>query len=101
MINPFIIIKAVEDEFNLGHGTLCGCIRTKTIANARATAMYLIRKLTSYSTTEVGDCFLKDHSSVIYNCKKCVKALENGDNMTIKNAIITITKKFEEEQCIQ
>lgn len=96
MINPFDIIKETENMYHFLPGTITGHKRTRTVAEARAVAMYLVRKLTPYSWVEVGDHFNKDHTSVIHNCKKIEKNLKEGIQDNAMCVIIALNEKFTE-----
>ncbi len=67
VMNPKDIISMTEDAFYLPRGSLMTWNRKRTIANARAMAMWLCRKNTYFSWIEIGDIFNRDHSSVIHN----------------------------------
>jgi len=77
MINPFDIMKQTEQAYHLKPGSLVHHKRTKTVAEARAVAMYLTRHLTTYSFLEIADHFDRDHTTVIHNCKKNRKYATN------------------------
>jgi chromosomal replication initiator protein len=65
------IQRIVADYFNLSPIDLKGKKRSKGIARARQVAMYLIRDITEYSYTEIGDVFGgRDHSTVLVSCDK-------------------------------
>lgn len=65
------IQRIVSDYFNLTPNDLRGKKRTKAIAFPRQIAMYITRKLTEYSTTEVGLEFGgRDHTTVMHACQR-------------------------------
>jgi chromosomal replication initiation ATPase DnaA len=47
--------------------------RSQHVVPARQIAMYLIRKLGSYSFPRIGISFKRDHSTVIYACQKIAR----------------------------
>ncbi|MCS7164331.1 MAG: chromosomal replication initiator protein DnaA [Thermodesulfovibrio sp.] len=68
--------------------------RTKEISNARKLAMYIAKKLTNLSLSEIGNAFGgKDHATVIYACKQIEKDREKNEslNRLIDNIIKKIT----------
>ncbi len=66
-----MIQRIVAEYFNLSHNDLRGRKRTKAIAFPRQVAMYIVRELTEYSTTEVGREFGgRDHTTVMHACQK-------------------------------
>lgn len=65
------IIRMVADFYKLSLSDLKGKKRSKNIALARQVAMYVIREVTEYSTTEIGVEFGgRDHTTVMHSCQK-------------------------------
>lgn len=65
------IIRMVADFYKLSLGDLKGKKRSKNIALARQVAMFVIREVTEYSTTEIGVEFGgRDHTTVMHSCQK-------------------------------
>ena len=65
------IIRMVADFFKLSLSDLKGKKRSKNIALARQVAMFVIREVTEYSTTEIGVEFGgRDHTTVMHSCQK-------------------------------
>lgn len=84
------IIHFVAEYYNLKSHDITGDKRNKSIALARQIAMYLSRKLTRLSTTQIGSYFGdKEHGTVMHAMKK-IDDLINND-MKIKKDIETIT----------
>lgn len=94
MINPFDLIRETEKLYHLKTGTLTGSRRTAMISEARAVAMFMTRKLTSYSYPEIGDHFNKDHTSVIHSYKKIKKLLDSDYKNNIESVIMKLYDKF-------
>ena len=82
---PNLIIDQVCRFFSVEESTLRGSQKSKGIAEARQTAMYLIRKLTNLSLPDIGKEFGKDHSTVLYNIRKVETALKKNDTTTQNN----------------
>lgn len=65
------IIRMVAEFYKLSLSDLKGKKRSKNIALARQVAMYVIREVTEYSTTEIGVEFGgRDHTTVMHSCQK-------------------------------
>jgi chromosomal replication initiator protein len=66
-----IIQRVVAEEYNLYSNDLKGKKRTATIVFPRQLAMYIIREITEFSTTEIGQAFGgRDHTTVMHACQK-------------------------------
>jgi chromosomal replication initiator protein len=66
-----IIQRVVAEEYNLYSNDLKGKKRTTTIVFPRQLAMYIIREITEFSTTEIGQAFGgRDHTTVMHACQK-------------------------------
>jgi chromosomal replication initiator protein len=66
-----IIQRNVADHYLLSLSDLKGKKRTQSIVFPRQLAMYIARKLTDYSTIEIGQSFGgRDHATVIHSCDK-------------------------------
>ncbi len=72
-MDPQLIMDMTTDAFYLPRGTLMTWSRTRTVANARAVAMWLCRTKTTFSWIEIATIFKRDHSSVIHNYNKVNK----------------------------
>lgn len=84
------IIHYVAEYYNLKSHDITGEKRNKSIALARQIAMYLSRKLTRLSTTQIGSYFGdKEHGTVMHATKK-IDDLINSD-LKIKKDIENIT----------
>ncbi len=70
---PSTIIDVVESYYGLMKGSTLENTRTKTIVEARSTAMYLCRVYAERSYSEIANIFYKDHSTVMHSCKKINK----------------------------
>jgi chromosomal replication initiator protein len=66
-----LIQKKVANSYNISFSDMKSKRRAKNIALPRQIAMYIARKLTEFSTTEIGNEFDgKDHSTVIHAISK-------------------------------
>ena len=63
--------RVVSDYFNVTPAELKGKKRTKLVTFPRQVAMYIIREITDYSTTEIGLEFGgRDHTTVMHACQR-------------------------------
>lgn len=70
-VNIDVIQRVVAEYFGQSHIDLRGKKRTKAIVFPRQLAMYIIRQMTEYSTTEVGLEFGgRDHTTVMHACQR-------------------------------
>ncbi len=92
-ITPQILIKSVADFFNIKPSEIISSCRKKTIIKPRQITFYLLRKDLKMSFTEIGN-FLggKNHSTVMYSCKKISKELKN--NKFLQDQIKFIKEKY-------
>jgi chromosomal replication initiator protein len=87
------IQRVVADYFHLSPNDLKGKKRSHTIVRARHIAMYLIRNLTEYSFTDIGEDFGgRDHSTVLVSCEKIETECRTDSSLysTIENLKRTI-----------
>ena len=85
-----LIINQVCKFYSIDESTLRGTQRNKGTVEARQVAIYLIRKLTNLSTTEIGKEFGKDHTTMMHSISKVEAALKSGDT-ALQNHIRDIT----------
>lgn len=89
------IIRITEQEFSLKKGVIVKRGRTRTVADARATAMYFARMYTSFSLWEIADGFQRDHSTVLHNIHKVKGLMSNDTNTELMSTIISIHNALE------
>ena len=87
---PSLIISQVCKFYSVDETVLRGTLKNKGTAEARQTAMYLIRKLTNLSLPDIGKEFARDHSTVLYAIRKVEQQLKKGDE-ALQNNIRDIT----------
>lgn len=89
------IQRVVADYFNLSYFELRGKKRTRAIAFPRQISMYISRKMTDYSTTEIGyDFGGRDHTTVMHACQRIEGLLQSDSNMD--NVIQKLTRSINE-----
>ena len=63
--------RVVADYFNVTPADMKGKKRTKQVTFPRQVAMYIIREITDFSTTEIGLEFGgRDHTTVMHSCQR-------------------------------
>jgi len=90
------IIRATAEYFDLTSYDIKGKKRNKKIVNARQIAIYLSRILTSFSTTEIGYDFSKDHTTIMHAIEKVEKAKSSNidlskDLESIKKSLLSLS----------
>ena len=87
------IQRAVSEYFNVTPADLKGKKRTKQVTFPRQVAMYIIRDITDYSTTEIGLEFGgRDHTTVMHACQRIEDRMKGDPTLepTIGELIRTI-----------
>ncbi|NLM00180.1 MAG: chromosomal replication initiator protein DnaA [Treponema sp.] len=91
------IIKVVADYYNISYSDLKGQKRNKNIMLPRQIAMYIIRKITEYSTTEIGMEFGgRDHTTVMHSCNKIEKLIL--EDSTFDSTIQLLIRKVKDSK---
>ena len=92
-ISVDLIQKIVSDYFNISTADLKSKKRTKAVTLPRQIAMYILRELTEYSTTEIGYEFGgRDHTTVMHACQRIESRMKTDSTLepTINNLIRTV-----------
>ncbi|MDR1970642.1 MAG: chromosomal replication initiator protein DnaA [Treponema sp.] len=77
-----LIQKVVAEYFSLSANDLKSKKRVQNIVYARQLAMYIVRDITEYSTTEIGQSFGgRDHTTVMYSCDKIEERMKADPNL--------------------
>ncbi|MDR2186361.1 MAG: chromosomal replication initiator protein DnaA [Treponema sp.] len=80
-----IIQRVVAEDYNLYSNDLKGKKRTATIVFPRQLAMYIIREITEFSTTEIGQTFGgRDHTTVMHACQKIEERIRSDPALNTK-----------------
>lgn len=89
--------QSISEYFNISPADLKGKKRTKRITFPRQIAMYIIREITDYSTTEIGLEFGgRDHTTVMHACQRIEDRMK-GDP-TLEPIVNELTKYIKEEK---
>ena len=79
-ISMDLVIKIVSSYFNVTPSDIRGKNKNQSVVLPRQIAMYLCRKLTDFSTTEIGHEFGgKNHTTVMYNVQKMEARLKSSE----------------------
>jgi chromosomal replication initiator protein len=77
------IATLVAHAFDIEEKEIFGPNRSGTVATARQVAMFLTQKYCMLSTNQIGSFFGgRDHSTVIYSCRKIEKILKTDDKLS-------------------
>ncbi|MDR2542672.1 MAG: chromosomal replication initiator protein DnaA [Treponema sp.] len=89
------VIRVVAESFGLTPNDLKGKKRTQNIAFARQLAMYIGRRMTDYSYTEIGQDFGgRDHSTVLHSINKIEDKLITDS--TLESTIESLKRSIKE-----
>ncbi len=94
------ITKIVSKELNIKPSDMKSKKRTKNIVNARRTAIYLAKNMTSNTMPQIALYFgLKDHSAISHTMKKINEIIDNDENFKVlleelSNKIHTYSKNL-------
>ncbi len=69
-IEPESIVHVAATHYGITRDQLKGKRRTNSVALPRQIAMYLMRRMTTLSLSEIGRFFDRDHTTVIHACDK-------------------------------
>ena len=64
------IMNEVASFYGMTVDDLCGVSRKSGVAKARQIAMYICREQTDLSLPKIGELFGRDHSTVLYACRR-------------------------------
>mgnify|MGYP001852162582 FL=1 len=93
VITPDYIINVVAEHFSITPEDIKGTKRSSKIAYPRQICMYLCNEMTSVNLEGIGQIMGgKDHSTIIYGCKKIESEIANSE--TAKNTIEILKKKI-------
>ena len=79
-----LIAETVSRFYNIDQELLYGKSRKREISDARQLVMYLTKKSTQMSSTNIGAMLSRDHATVLHACKQIEQRL-------------SIEKKFQHE----
>ena len=77
VITVQFIVDTVADKFKISPKDIVSTNRSRNIANPRQIAMYLCKKFTNLSVTDIGRQMNKDHSTVLHGINKIESELKS------------------------
>lgn len=91
-ITPESIMDAVAEKYRVRREDLLSGRRSQDVAMPRQLAIYLTRELTDLSTTRIGSAFDRDHSTIMYACKRTAEmiASDSGFEKSVNDLIRAI-----------
>ena len=96
IITPELITDIVAEHYNLTPSEIYSKDKSRNISYPRQIIMYLSRKLTELSVTDIGKSLgNRDHSTVLHGCDKIAKDIEKDPS--IHNTIDVLIKKINPE----
>lgn len=88
-----LVVKVVAGYFGVTPADIKGKSKNQSVVLPRQIAMYLCRKMTDFSTTEIGTEFGgKNHTTVMYNVQKIESRLKSSEK-----EINTLIEKLESQ----
>jgi chromosomal replication initiator protein len=92
-ITPELIIDVIAEHFNITSADIYSVNKSRNIAYPRQVAMYLCRKLTDHSLSDIGKLMGKrDHTTILHGIDKVEKNIKKDPSM--QNTIEVLTKKI-------
>ena len=80
-MSPQRVIESVAQVFAVEADDLRGSSRKRIVSRARQLAMSLLRQHTSLSLSKIGQCFGKDHTTVLYGVRRINKVLADDPEL--------------------
>jgi chromosomal replication initiator protein len=93
-IEPDSIVLVVAAHYGNTRDQLKGKRRTNSVALPRQIAMYLMRRQTTLSLSEIGRFFDRDHTTVIHACSKIERLL--AEDRTMRDTIERLAEDIQE-----
>ena len=87
-ITPEFIIAVVAEHYNISVDEIMSQKRDKVISVPRQIAMYITRKYTNLSQTEIADAFKRDHATVHHAINKIQSDLSTNPDIEAKVNVI-------------
>ncbi|BCJ96960.1 chromosomal replication initiator protein DnaA [Anaerocolumna chitinilytica] len=92
-LTPGLIIEVIAEHFNITTNDIYSVNKSRNIAYPRQIAMFLCRKLTDYSLSDIGKIMgNRDHTTILHGIDKVEKNIKKDPSM--QNTIDVLTKKI-------
>ena len=96
VITPELIVDVVAEHYNINSSDIYSKDKSRSISYPRQIVMFLCRRLTEMSVTEIGKVLGgRDHSTVLHGCDKIAKDIEKDS--ALNNTIDILIKKINPE----
>ncbi len=96
IITPELIVEVVAEHHNITTADIYSKDKSRSVSYPRQIVMYLCRKLTDLSVTEIGKILgNRDHSTVLHGCDKVSNDIQK--DISIHNTIDVLIKKINPE----
>ncbi len=96
-IEPESIVHLVAQHYGITRDQLKGKRRTNSVALPRQIAMYLMRRQTTLSLSEIGRFFDRDHTTVIHACDK-IDRLREADR-PMRDTVERLANLVQDSRC--
>lgn len=73
------VVNMVADHYGMTPEDIASWRRTPDVARARQIAIYLARTVTKYSLSAIGRVLDRDHTTVLYSCRR-IESLRRQDS---------------------
>lgn len=92
-LTPELIVDVIAEHFNITTNEIYSVNKSRNIAYPRQIAMYLCRKLTDFSLSDIGKVMgNRDHTTILHGIDKVEKNIKKDPSM--QNTIDVLTKKI-------
>lgn len=92
-LTPELIIEVISEHFNITTNEIYSVNKSRNIAYPRQIAMYLCRRLTDYSLSDIGKIMgNRDHTTILHGIDKVEKNIKMDPSL--QNTIDVLTKKI-------
>ena len=96
IITTELIVDIVAEHYNLLPSEIYSKDKSRNVSYPRQIVMYLSRKLTDFSVTDIGKSLgNRDHSTVLHGCDKIIKDIDKDPSL--HNTIDVLIKKINPE----
>ena len=96
IITPELIVDIVAEHFNISSSDIYSKDRSRVVSYPRQIVMYLCRRLTELSVTDIGKALgNRDHSTILHGCDKIESDIRKDPSL--HNTIDVLIKKINPE----
>lgn len=96
VITPELIVDVVAEQYNISSSDIYSKNKSRSVSFPRQVVMYLCRKLTDLSVTDIGKVLGgRDHSTILHGFDKISTGID--EDSTLSNTIDILIKKINPE----